>query len=55
MMMHIEPNKSVVIFKLDAIEDEALKIWWDTLFLLDLHLEIHHSIIWANVMKREHN
>ena len=41
--------KSVAVFELLASENKTLLVWWDTLFVLDLSLDVLNAVGWLNL------
>ena len=44
LLLDVVVRKGAAVFKLLSSEDETLLIWWDTLLVLDLGLDVFDGV-----------
>merc|ERR1719450_1328563 len=49
LLLDVVIRKSSAVLELLTSEDESLLVWWDTLLVLDLGLDVLDSIGWLNI------
>jgi len=49
LLLDIVVRKSSAIFELLTSEDKSLLVWWDTLLVLDLGLDVLNGVSWLNI------
>merc|ERR1712151_558411 len=49
LLLDVIIRKSATIFQLLSYKDQTLLIWWDTLLVLDLLLNVVDGVAWLNV------
>ena len=49
LLLDVVVRKSSAILELLTSEDKSLLVWWDTLLVLDLGLDVLNSIGWLNI------
>ena len=49
LLLDVVVRKSSAVLELLTSEDESLLVWWDTLLVLDLGLDVLNGVSWLNI------
>ena len=49
LLLNVVVRKGSAVLKLLSSEDESLLIWWDSLLVLDLSLDVLNGVSWLNI------
>ena len=49
LLLNVVVRKGSAILELLTSEDKSLLIWWDTLLVLDLGLDVLNGVGWLNI------
>ena len=49
LLLNVVVREGAAVFELLAGEDEALLVWWDSLLVLDLGLDVLDGVGWLDI------